>query len=88
MAELNNYMEILVGQMFDAATQNMDICKCARCKLDIMAIALNKLTPRYIVSDEGYLYTKLNMYQQQYSADIISAITQGTMLVSQNKNHD
>lgn len=88
MAELSNYMEILVRQMFDGTTQDMEICKCERCKLDIMAIALNNLKPRYIVSDKGYLYTKLNMFQQQYETDIVAAITQGTMIVSKNVRHD
>lgn len=88
MFELKNYMEILVDQMFDTATQNMDICKCERCRLDIMAIALNALTPRYIVSDESYIYVKLSMLQQQFSTDIVSAITQGTMIVSGNERHD
>ncbi len=88
MAELKNYMEVLVDQMFDISTQTMDICRCERCRLDIMAIALNRLTPRYIVTDKGYLYTKLSMFQQQYSADIIAAITHATMVVGGNKRHD
>lgn len=88
MVELKNYMEILVDQIFDKTTQDMDICKCERCRLDIMAIALNKLEPRYVVSDQGYLYTKLNMIQQQHSADVIAAITQASMVVGGNKNHE
>ncbi len=88
MLELKNYMEILVNQMFDMATQDMEVCKCDRCKLDIMAVALNQLQPRYVVSDESYLYVKLSMLQQQFSTDIIAAITKGTMIVSGNERHD
>lgn len=88
MLGLKNYMEILVDQMFDVTTKNMDICKCNKCKLDIMAIALNRLQPRYVVTDEGELYTKLNMFQQQYSADIIAAITHGTMIVGADERHE
>lgn len=88
MYKLKNYMEILVDQMYDEATQDMDICKCPRCVLDVKAIALNTLKPRYIVADENYLYVKISMMQQQYKADIISAITKGTMIVSENPRHD
>lgn len=81
-------MEILVEQMFDTATEHMDICKCERCRLDITAIALNSLKPRYIIADKNYLYVKLDMMQQQFSTDIVSAITKGTMIVDQNPRHD
>lgn len=88
MAKLKNYMEIVVEQMFDTTTQGIDICRCDRCKLDIMAIALNSLKPRYVVSDEGYVYVKANAFVQQFSTDVILAITKGAMVVSEHKNHD
>ena len=88
MYELKNYMEILVEQMFNLTTQDMDICKCDRCRLDIMAIVLNNIKPKYIVGDDTYLYVKLSLFEQQFSTDIVAAITKGAMIVSENKRHD
>lgn len=88
MHVLKNYMEILVDQLLDITTQDMDICKCEKCKLDIKAIALNSLTPRYVVSAKGNVYVKLNMFQQQYYTDVIAAITSASMIVKDNIRHD
>ncbi|HHX62076.1 MAG TPA: late competence development ComFB family protein [Epulopiscium sp.] len=88
MFELKNYMELLVDQAFDMATQDMDICKCDKCRLDIMAIALNSLKPMYVVADDTYLYVKLNTLKQQFSTDIVTAITKGSMVVSANERHE
>lgn len=88
MYELKNYMETLVEQMFDTATENIDICKCGKCKLDIMAIALNSLQPRYAVTQQGSVYVKLNMLGQQFSTDVLSAIIKATMTVKEYQHHD
>lgn len=88
MYKLRNYMEILVDQMFDTATRGIDVCKCEKCTLDIKAIALNELKPRYIVADDTELYIKMNLFQQQFHTDIIAALTKGTMLVASSARHD
>ena len=88
MYELKNYMEILVEQMFDTSTENLDICKCEKCKLDIKAIALNSLKPRYAVTHKGSVYVKLNMLGQQFSTDVLSAIVRGAMIVKEYQHHD
>lgn len=88
MYELKNYMEVLVEQMFDTATKDIAICKCKKCKLDIMAIALNSLQPRYAVTHEGSVYVKLNMLGQQFSTDILSSLVRAAMIVKDDEHHE
>jgi competence protein ComFB len=86
--KMKNYMEDCVADMMPGILKDMDICRCERCTMDIMAYVLNKLPPKYVVTRKGHLYTKLSVIQSQFDVDIIAAITQGAVLVSQNPRHD
>jgi len=55
--------------------------------MDIRAIALNSLPPKYVVTRKGELYTKLSSLQQQFDVDIISAITKAAVIVGRNPRH-
>ncbi|MDR0919973.1 MAG: late competence development ComFB family protein [Oscillospiraceae bacterium] len=44
-----NVMEKLVIQKLDAAFQKFNSCKCDRCRQDVVALALNKLPPKYVI---------------------------------------
>ncbi len=84
---LKNYMEEVAFRAFDDVTKGMDICKCEKCKLDIIAIALNKLPTKYVVTDKGELYAKVDNLRGQFEADIITAMTQAAMTVGKNPKH-
>ena len=87
--ELNNYMEYTVKKNLDRALKKYnDICKCERCQLDIMAIALNNLKPKYIVSQKGELYSKVEEMDPQYDVDIIRELTRAINVVSKSPHHD
>ena len=74
--ELYNYMEDIVKNVLEALfSKRDDICKCDRCRLDIVAWALNRLPPRYIVTDKGRLYAKLKEQEVQFRADVVTQIT-------------
>jgi competence protein ComFB len=64
-----------------------DICKCQRCKMDIMVFALNRLPPKYVITDKGRLYTKLTEQEMQFRADVIKELTKAIMKVSKNPQH-
>lgn len=47
--EFRNYMEELVICVLDEILARQEIgCKCQRCRLDIAALALNNLPPKYV----------------------------------------
>lgn len=86
---LYNLMEKEVFYAIDKVLQDMDnICKCKKCKLDIAAISLNNLKPKYVVTEEGYLFSKANNLNCQFSADVITAVTKAIEIVGKNPKHD
>ena len=84
---LRNYMEDLVWKNIDHILRDINMCTCEKCKLDIAAIALNDLPPKYIVTEDGELYTKLNMLEHQFEVDIYTAIIKGAVITKNNPKH-
>lgn len=88
MAELKNYMEQIVLSQMKDVLNDINMCKCEKCLLDIAALALNDLPPQYIVSKKGELYSKINTLKKQFEVDVIAAITKAAVLVKRNPRHD
>lgn len=87
--ELYNLMEDEVLNAIDKILSKMDsICKCEKCRLDIGAIALNGLSPKYVVTEKGYLYAKANNMSPQFNTDVTTAVTKAIEIVSKNPRHD
>lgn len=84
---LKNYMEETVFNIIDDVLKDIDVCKCEKCKLDILAITLNNLPARYVVTKKGELYSKLNLFRLQAEVDIITAITKAAMMVKERPHH-
>lgn len=88
MAELKNYMEEIVRHQVKDVLKDIDMCKCEKCLLDVAALALNDLKPKYIVSKKGELYSKLNILKEQFDVDVTAAITKAAMIVKKSTRHD
>ncbi|MDF2521196.1 MAG: competence protein ComFB [Clostridia bacterium] len=88
MYKLKNYMEDIVNKKIDSLLNIMNICQCEKCRLDIMAIALNDLPPKYVVTDTGALYTKVRELEQQFEVDVETAIVKAALFVNKNPKHD
>lgn len=83
-----NYMEEVVESTLEEILAHRDdICKCDRCKMDIKALALNHLPPKYVVTDKGYVYTKINELESQFKADVTVAVTNAMKVVRNNPRH-
>ena len=67
---------------------DINVCTCDKCLLDIAAIALNDLPPKYIVTEKGELYSKIDTLRQQFEVDVIAAITKAAVLVKRNPRHN
>ena len=88
MQQLKNYMEEIVFSLVKEVLDDINVCTCEKCILDIAAIALNDLPSRYIVSEKGELYSKINSLKQQFEVDVISAITKAAVLVKRRPRHE
>lgn len=88
MFQLINVMEVLVDETIDEILRaNKDICGCARCRLDLAAVALNKLPANYVVTTEGEVLKRTNSLKQQFKVDIIRCLTEALEVVSKNPHH-
>ena len=88
MFRLKNYMEELVIKKTEELMKLINMCQCEKCRLDIMAIALNELPAKYVVSEKGELYTKLNELKQQFEIDVETEIIKAAVIVSKNPQHN
>lgn len=87
--ELHNYMEGAVIKNIERMLNRYDgVCKCTKCKLDIVALALNNLPPQYTVTDKGKLFTKIKEMDAQYEVDIFKEITKAIEVVSKHPRHE
>lgn len=88
--QMVNYMEICVENTTNNILENpkySDMCKCERCRADIMAIALNNLPTKYVVTPKGEKFAKLISLQSQFDVDIVTEVTKAVEIVKNNKRH-
>ncbi|MCL2616999.1 MAG: late competence development ComFB family protein [Defluviitaleaceae bacterium] len=88
MYQINNYMETCVQDIIKSVLKEINSCQCDKCTTDILAIALNSLPPKYVVTRKGELYSKLETLRQQFDVDIIAAITKAAVIVNRSPRHD
>ncbi|MCX8131651.1 MAG: late competence development ComFB family protein [Clostridia bacterium] len=88
MPQIKNYMEEIVFNLMREVLTDINMCTCEKCILDIAAIALNDLPPKYIVSEKGELYSKIDSLRQQFEVDVISAITKAAVMVKRKPRHE
>ena len=87
--KLQNLMEDAVEDVLNKLLlEDKNICHCDKCKLDIAAIALNNLKPKYVVTDKGCLYAKADTMNYQFDADIIREITKAMQIVKKYPHHN
>ncbi len=86
--KIQNYMEDVVQDELELLlTERQDICKCNKCKLDVMVWTLNRLPPKYVITDRGRLYTKLKEQEIQFKADVVKELTKSIDFISKNPQH-
>lgn len=88
--ELHNLMEDLVLQQIDDCMlqDTESYCKCKQCRLDVAAIALNYLSPRYVVTKRGETYSRAESLEIQRDVDVITAINKALHIVKNKPRHE
>ena len=67
----------------------MQTSTCAPVKNAFLMLqhALNDLPPKYVVTEKGELYSKINTLEQQFEVDVVAAITKAAVLVKRRPRH-
>ena len=50
-----NIMEKIISEKLDFQLKDCDCCKCNECRQDMLAYALNSVSPKYVNSAKGEL---------------------------------
>ncbi|MCO7128215.1 late competence development ComFB family protein [Sporolactobacillus shoreicorticis] len=88
MNAVHNVMETAVRDLLDQQWENLSIsCHCEMCKLDVYALSLNRLKPRYVRDQSGSMYAKASLMTTQARATILTAITESAKVVSAYPHH-
>jgi competence protein ComFB len=84
-----NAIEPVVFQIFtDEFLKNTTLaCSCERCQLDIIALALNRLPARYVVTEQGNVYVKALYAERQLTSDVIRELSNAALVVQGKPNH-
>ena len=83
-----NFMERVVErQMQEMLDEFPELCKCDECLADIKALALNHLTPHYVATEKGELFTKLDSVKVQSEVDVTRAIIEAIKIVEKKPHH-
>jgi competence protein ComFB len=85
--QLRNHMESVVNGKLNEMLKKGDFCKCDVCRMDMMAYALNLLEPKYVVTDKGDLYSRLEEFTPQAEIDVEIALTEAIKVISKNPRH-
>ncbi|MDD3289475.1 MAG: late competence development ComFB family protein [Eubacteriales bacterium] len=86
-AYLINLTERLVTEMVDDVMEKTNVCTCAVCKNDVLALALNSLTQHYVTSDAGKQYIQLDIYKKQHETDVLAALIKACVRVKASPKH-
>jgi competence protein ComFB len=87
MYKLKNHMEDVVAKLTDKYMKDADACHCEKCRLDVMALALNELPPAYIVTQRGELFASIDSTYLQNQVDVEMAVLKAIDMVRENPKH-
>ncbi len=85
--KIANYMEDVTANILSDLLKRDEYKRLAgdeKIKLDILAFALNRLPPKYVVTERGHVYTKLNELREQFKTNILVEITKAIQHVESN----
>ncbi len=82
-----NIMERIVEDKIIYFMRQFDVCTCDRCKADTIALTMNGLMPRYIVTTPAAVDPLLSYYTNRLISDVTVEATKACMVVKENPRH-
>ena len=84
---IENIMEEIMEKELDKCIETLGLCKCARCRQDVLTLSLNKIRPRYVSTEKGRLLAVVDQMSYDYIPDMLRAITESAEIVKKNPHH-
>ena len=83
-----NVMETIVEEKAMKYIDMFGLCKCPRCIVDVKALTLNRLEPKYVVMHTGEVIPRITLYEGQFSAAVTAQLLTACKLVMEHPRHD
>lgn len=83
-----NVMELLVEEPLEKYVKLFGLCTCQRCLADVRALALSRLSPKYVVLPASAVKPMLSLYQAKWEATIIAQVIQACKTVMESPRHN
>jgi hypothetical protein len=81
-------MQILVEENTEKYMNMFGLCQCPRCVVDVKALALNNLQPKYVVMKEGEMVPRITLYEGRFQTAVTAQILRACQSVMANPRHD
>ncbi len=82
-----NIMEGIVKDKIIYFMRQFDVCTCDRCVNDTIALAMNGLLPKYIVTTPAAVDPLMSYYTNRLISDVTVEATKACMIVKDNPRH-
>jgi competence protein ComFB len=84
---LKNHMEDVVARLTDKYLKESGACTCEKCRMDVMALALNSLPPAYVVTQIGEIFASIDSTYPQRQVDAEMAVLSAIEMVKSSPKH-
>lgn len=82
-----NIMESIVKDKIIYFMRQFDVCTCDRCVADTIALTMNGLIPRYIVTSPASVDPLISFYTNKLISDVTVEATKACIIVKDNPRH-
>lgn len=87
--KITNVVESMVWEAMDSVLDKKEgLCRCEKCRADIAAYALNRLSPHYAASKKGEVLVKTGSLDKDIHVAVLVALTEAMEVVSANPRHE
>ncbi len=86
--QLVNVMEERVMRAINDTLPQLGCCTCDRCKADVAAYTLSRVTPNYILVNENEAPPVSDPSEKEDDSEILQIIVQAADIISANPNHN
>lgn len=88
MLKCINVMELMVDSNLLEVMQQEGCCTCERCVMDARALILNKIPPKYVVTDAGQAFEECRQTAVQNRVSLYQCMLESVHKVKESPHHD
>ena len=83
-----NVMEKVVENEVDNSIKEIGVCNCPVCRNDLICLSLNLLPTKYVNTDKGELYSRVDKLSGTFRTKVLAAIVTAAETVKTHPRHN